>query len=177
MKKFNLTKGFTLIELLVVVGIIAILATVVVAALNNARSKGGDATIKSNLANVRNQAEIIYAGSNCYGDGNPEGETTCASFPATSPYEAVCPTSGSADTLFMNSIVATQIAGALKESGGTAGNAYCSAQPNGSAWAVAVRLKSDATKAWCVDSTGASKSVTVGGLVENAIDQTLSKCN
>ena len=53
-------RGFTLIELLVVIAIIGILASVVLASLNSARDKGSDAAIKSNLNNIRAQAEIVY---------------------------------------------------------------------------------------------------------------------
>ena len=56
----NKNKGFTLIELLVVIAIIGILASVVLASLNTARAKGADAAVKSNLNNVRAQAELIY---------------------------------------------------------------------------------------------------------------------
>ncbi len=59
MKK-KLQGGFTLIELLVVIAIIGILASVVLASLNTARNKGADAKIKSELSNMRAQAEIVY---------------------------------------------------------------------------------------------------------------------
>ena len=45
---------------MVVIAIIGILASVVLASLNTARGKGADAAIKSNLNNVRAQAELFY---------------------------------------------------------------------------------------------------------------------
>ena len=57
--KFSL--GFTLIELLVVVAIIGILASVVLTSLGNARGKGADAAVKTNLNTVRGLSEIFYA--------------------------------------------------------------------------------------------------------------------
>lgn len=170
MKKFNLHKnfksGFTLIELLVVVAIIGILASVVLASLNTARGKGGDASIKSNLSNIRNQSELIYSASGCYGDGTPVTDTTCAAFA-----EGTC-TFATADTFFANSVVAAQIQGATNASGAAA-NGVCSSETGGTAWAVAVTLKSNTGSAWCVDSTGSSKSFT--GTPANAI--TTSRCN
>lgn len=47
-------------ELLVVIAIIGILASVVLASLNSARSKGADAAVKSSINNARAQAELYY---------------------------------------------------------------------------------------------------------------------
>ncbi len=51
-------KGFTLIELLVVVSIISLLASVVLASVNSARSKGRDARRLEDLQQIRNALEL-----------------------------------------------------------------------------------------------------------------------
>lgn len=149
-QKFN--RGFTLIELLVVIAIIGILSSVVLASLNTARNKGSDAAIKSNLANIRSQAEIIYDGSGCYNNtGAVGGDCTILAD------DGDCAAANTEDdSIFENPTVAGQILAAATASGQGLAGAECVASANGVAWVVTVPLKT-AGQYWCVDSTGASK--------------------
>lgn len=141
-------KGFTLIELLVVIAIIGLLSAVIMGPIGDARDRGSDAAIKSDLANTRAQAEIQYNNTGHYGT-------------QFTP-EAACPGAGGA-SLFGNTVLASQIEHAKNSSGGLA-SCHSIGTPTATLWAIAVQLKSDRSKAFCVDSSGASKVITNGGV-------------
>ncbi len=145
-------KGFTLIELLVVVAIIGILASVVLASLNSARSKGADAAVKSNLDTVRTQAVMYYNVYNAYRTTSSIG---------SGDYGGDCNTigtvfqdsTGTTEGQTLSKTIAAAITGAYNAGRGAK---TCKLTSIGNQYMVAVGLKSSSTAYWCVDSKGNS---------------------
>jgi prepilin-type N-terminal cleavage/methylation domain-containing protein len=142
--KMNFKKGFTLIELLVVVAIIGILASVVLASLNTARSKGKDASVQSSMSSMRAQAELGVTSSGTY------VVDVCTS-------AAV----GGLSTLIaaVNAVTANDVVCAQNVVAGSAGTA----------WGASVQLPSSeggTATYFCVDSTGYAGPSTVAPATE-----------
>jgi len=141
--KISSKKGFTLIELLVVIAIIGILASVVLASLNTARSKGNNAKIKAQLSGARAGAEIFYDIGQTYTG------LCAATDPVTYPYMA---------PYLLNT--------------NYPGSATVNCFPSAGAYPMAVQLTAaEGTNTyWCIDSAGSSKGTI--GLTIGAADFT-----
>ncbi len=127
-------RGFTLLELIVVIAIIGILAAVVLALTSGVRDRAADAGVKADLTTLYKQVNLLYNLNN-KDYGAIITDTAC--------------TSPDTDARVLDAI------NAAKSSGG--GTAFCASSPT--AWVVAVNLRSDPGKYWCVDSTGQSKGL------------------
>ncbi len=66
-------RGFTLIELLVVIAIIGILASVILASLNSARSRARDAKRISDMQQIETALELYYNNHGDYPPSSPGG--------------------------------------------------------------------------------------------------------
>ena len=132
-----------------VVAIIGILASVVLASLNTARSKGNNAAVKANLDNMRAEAAIYYDG------------TGASSYGTSAFAAAVCPTTASSNNLFADTTIIAALTQAIAN--GTSTGSVCYAT-TGSAGAymmyIPYKTADGSNQGWCVDSTGASKAET-----------------
>ena len=141
MKK-NSVDGFTLIELLVVIAIIGILTAVALGSLALARFKANDANIKSNLHTVQVQMENLYNNTQSYG-----------SLSYGCPLSPVATVNAAAGSLYSDVNVRDALQSALT----TGGPGLYAIGVNQQSYAVAVPLKADSTKWWCIDSKGNAK--------------------
>lgn len=140
------SRGFTLMELLIVIAIIGVLVAIVVVALNDARDRGANAGIKSNLDTARSQAEVFY---NVNTDNPNSYINVCTN--------GVVP--GGVDGIGFAVSAASRAAGLSGAYGinvsGALNTATC--KGGGNYWVAEVPLFNDGNAMWCVDSTGRSQ--------------------
>ncbi|OGG42019.1 hypothetical protein A2837_02330 [Candidatus Kaiserbacteria bacterium RIFCSPHIGHO2_01_FULL_46_22] len=149
--------GFTLIELLVVIAIIGILASVVVASLSSARTKGKDAAIKTQMTQMQRQAAIFQSSNGSYIGSGTAGQNDGL---------AECLGSGGqfVGTVFdpaMSEGVSDLMSGVYQNSSSApSGNrVFCAVYQNSWAFAAGLNNPTGTNTGWCVDSQGASKEV------------------
>ncbi len=71
--RFGKQKGFTLIELLVVIAIIGVLSSIVLVAINNARTKARDSKRMSEIRQMRSALDLYITTYNQYPDSDSAG--------------------------------------------------------------------------------------------------------
>lgn len=139
------TKGFTLIELLIVVAIIGMLSSIVLSSLGNARNKAKDAKTRTELSQLRNQAEMYADTYGNYGTGSGLADS--------------CDMTGNifADPSIIKLLTSINEA-ALSTT--TSVSPVCGVTAG--QWVVWAPLRSGSATnpyGWCVDSTGMSKAL------------------
>lgn len=153
----NNQSGFTLVELLITIAIIGILATVVLSSMNGTKTKGSDATIKSNLTSMRNSAEILYSSTNNFNTVCDAGTNPGDQFRAAVQYggqqsgENLCLSSGT---------------NAFRSLSGTIENIGKAASTD--KWAVSVRMKNG--NYFCANYAGIAREQASRGIDNNPAD-------
>jgi prepilin-type N-terminal cleavage/methylation domain-containing protein len=154
--KMNTKKsGFTLIELLVVISIITLLSSVLLAALQDARKKGVDGSIKAQMNNIRTQASNYFAEKNSYANLCTD---TDVKYGIDKMLDSVAKRLSSTNT--MTAVDTTPFS---YSAGGAANSAVCHDTASGWAVIVSLRKPASANNGWCIDTSQIAKETSIIG--------------
>ncbi len=145
MKKIKKQAGFTIIELLITMSIMALLSSIVLVTLKDARSKADDAkTIE--MGNLARTAAEVYLGNN--GNyGNP-------------PVPAAACQNANTGTAELFKDTSSAMATYTDVNNYRAGTTFLCAS-DGANYALSISL-SESGQYWCVDNKGASRKIGIG---------------
>ena len=132
----NKKLGFTLIELLVVISIISLLSSVIIAALNNARSKAKLSNVKQLMVQLRNEMILYYSNNGVYGlDAN-----------------AAC--LGNSGNYGFHTPTAQKIITAIIAANPLGNGVNCYVRNNGQDFAIYTQVFTPAPRFYCMDGKG-----------------------
>lgn len=146
---------------MIAIAIVVILSSFVMVSVIKSSTDAADSEISLNLANAKAQSALYY-NSNADSYGLFTSDSTSGPCPATGNTISSS-VSVFYDAKMMKSITDAALAskGIISGSGTSIVISKSSCKSNTYSWATAVVLKSDITKAWCVDNSGNSKQETI----------------
>lgn len=171
-------RGFTLIELLVVIAIIGILSSIVLASLNSARNKGRDASIKSQMQNMRSQASLFLLTHGSYlGTGAANSEDSLEECNGTHMSGDFV---GTVFDVAVGDGMGTMLNGVYAVSSGAGARVFCAVRADSWAFAAPLYVPAAGTRGWCVDSSGAAKTSNInfneGGNTTALLSGDVARC-
>lgn len=140
-------KGFTIIELIVVIAVISVLASIILINVTGYINKSKEHAVKTEMSQVRQSAAIYF-------DAHGNYSNFCDSTNAGILFDSVSKFASITDWGCNN---------------GTPHEKVCCRDKDITKWGACARLVIDETKAWCVDSTGNSRQISISDC-NNAID-------
>lgn len=132
--------GFTLIELLVVISIVALLSSVVLASLNNARKNAKLASVKAHLTQLRNEMNLYYSTNGVYGLDTDQ------------------PCTGNSANYGFHTATAQKIITSMVAINPEGTGANCYVRNNGQDFVIYIQVLPTSPRIYCIDGRGQFKN-------------------
>jgi general secretion pathway protein G len=149
----SIQKGFTLVELLLMAGVILLISTLAVIAVNAARSKERDAVRLGNIRQIQTSLENYFTDRNAYPDGTslPLGDSVQSACLGAEGFAESC--TGSS-TIFLRAVPGTYAKGlkGLSVCGEPSRHAFCyTVKDDGMNYAIQFELENAVSMVGLVD--------------------------